>query len=193
MVKASIKGFTSDSFKAYIDGLSKLNLVTNTKQMELNIDGSSNVSYTGSTSRLTVKLDGVSTFSSSGLNLSNLELDLDGMSKAELTGRSEMVNAEVFGSSKLLAYNLIADQIDIDLDGASRAEVNASKILNIKSDGVSKIYYKGDPQITKNIGGLSDAENIQLEESDLQDTGDGRSFIVNKLSTTSNDNVIQVK
>ncbi len=82
-------------------------------------------------------------------NFKNLKVDLSGAAYLNLAGTTTNLNIESSGASRVYLYSLIADNTILDLSGASVAEVNSTKTLSVSANGASKVYYRGNPTITK--------------------------------------------
>ena len=105
--------------------------------------------------QLDVSLSGASELKGE-VNLKILKVDLSGASYLNFAGVTTDMNIESSGASRTYLYSLIADNTILDLSGASVAEVNSTKSLSVSGSGGSKVYYKGNPTITKsNLSGAS--------------------------------------
>jgi hypothetical protein len=92
------------------------------------------------------------------VSVDDLELKFAGASTAEIKGDVEDLKAELIGASKIEAYDLMADRARIKASGASKAEVYASEELDLTSDGVSKIRYRGTRNVSSRDSGMSTIE-----------------------------------
>lgn len=93
------------------------------------------------------------------VNLKNLKLDISGASYINFAGSTTDLNIESSGASRTYLYSLIAENAVLDLSGASVAEVNTTKTLNVSASDASKVYYKGNPTISKSE--LTGASTLQ--------------------------------
>lgn len=93
------------------------------------------------------------------VNFKNLKIDLSGASYLNFAGSTTDLNIESSGASRTYLYSLIAENAVLDLSGASVAEVNTTKTLNVSASDASKVYYKGNPTISKSE--LTGASTLQ--------------------------------
>ncbi len=85
----------------------------------------------------------------------SLTAGISGASKIILPLKVENIDAEISGASTLDAFDANSTEVFLELSGASKAEVSASKTLNVKASGASKVFYKGEPKITEDLSGGS--------------------------------------
>lgn len=85
------------------------------------------------------------------LHVQTLMIDAKGASQLELSGTADEVRVTIAGAGELEAEDLVAQTLHINCAGASKAEVNVVRELWAQAAGVSKITYKGAPQIRQNI------------------------------------------
>ncbi|MCR4311388.1 MAG: PspC domain-containing protein [Candidatus Taylorbacteria bacterium] len=111
-------------------------------------------------------IHGASRFTYSG-NANSINLDSDGAPRTTLTGSAGLVTAKLDGASQLTANNLIADDVHITLDGASSASVHAQETLDVESDGVSSLFYYGNPTVTQKRSGMSHIEKLETATSTI--------------------------
>lgn len=85
----------------------------------------------------------------------SLTADVSGASRIILPMSVENLDAELSGASNLDGFEANSSEVFLELSGASKAEVSASKTLNVKASGASKVFYKGEPKITEDLSGGS--------------------------------------
>ncbi len=85
----------------------------------------------------------------------SLTADVSGASRIILPMSVENLDAELSGASNLDGFEANSTEVFLELSGASKAEVSASKTLNVKASGASKVFYKGEPKITEDLSGGS--------------------------------------
>ncbi|MCP9756318.1 DUF2807 domain-containing protein [Lacihabitans sp. CCS-44] len=112
------------------------------------------ISGFGTISAFTANVSGASV-----LRLKNavksLTADVSGASRIILPMSVENLDAELSGTSNLDGFEANSSEVFLELSGASKAEVSASKTLNVKASGASKVFYKGEPKITEDLSGGS--------------------------------------
>lgn len=87
--------------------------------------------------------------------IKSLTADISGASRIVIPMSVENVDAELSGASNLDGFEANSTEVFLELSGASKAEVSASKTLNVKASGASKVFYKGEPKITEDLSGGS--------------------------------------
>jgi hypothetical protein len=85
----------------------------------------------------------------------NITFELSGASEVELYGSGQFLDGELSGASKLNAFTLQIEQSDLNVSGASNANVWVTKFLKVDANGASKVRYKGNPDIEKQLSGGS--------------------------------------
>jgi phage shock protein PspC (stress-responsive transcriptional regulator) len=79
----------------------------------------------------------------------DLTLDLSGACDLDLKGNGDTMHADLSGLSSLEAYRFTTKDASVDVSGASSAKVNVTEHLQIDKDFVSKVEYRGNPQVTE--------------------------------------------
>ena len=99
----------------------------------------------------------------SGAGNINLELGLDslyyhgqGVGTTTLTGQVRSQKVDMTGVGNYRAFEMVSQNCDISLTGIARAEVHAQETLNVVITGAGRVFYKGDPAITADIGILGE-------------------------------------
>jgi predicted small secreted protein len=91
-----------------------------------------------------------------GIDSDKFRADISGACTVSLEGETGVFDVDLSGATKLYADDFRADQVKIDCSGASKAEVFAREYLNADASGVSKIYYRGNPEdIRSDASGIS--------------------------------------
>ena len=90
------------------------------------------------------------------MNLKANKFDVigEGGVKFVFDGIADELNASISGAGYLDASELKARKCDITIEGVGAGCVYVSGTLNASINGVGKIRYKGDPQVTKKIEGI---------------------------------------
>jgi hypothetical protein len=119
----------SGAVKADISGFDNLS------KMDFELSGASNVDFEGS--------------------VKELEFDVSGASQLDLYGDGQFLDGELSGASELNSYDMMVSESDIDVSGASSAKVWVTKFLKVDASGASKVRYKGNPSVQKQLSGGS--------------------------------------
>ena len=98
------------------------------------------------------------------LNVRKLDLEMSGGSKFELTGKADDVNINASGAVHLYSIEMEIQRMRLELSGAGLAEVNVKEKLDTDISGASKIWYKGNPQLTQHVSGAASIEKIEGTE-----------------------------
>jgi len=112
------------------------------------------ISGFGTINNFIAKVSGASTLRLKN-TVKSLTADISGASKIILPLKVENIDAEISGASTLDAFDANSSEVFLELSGASKAEVSASKTLNVKASGASKVFYKGEPKVTEDLSGGS--------------------------------------
>jgi phage shock protein PspC (stress-responsive transcriptional regulator) len=79
----------------------------------------------------------------------DLTLDLSGACDLDLKGNGHSLHADISGLSSLEAYRFTTKDASVDVSGASSAKVNVTEHLQINKDFVSRVEYRGNPEVTE--------------------------------------------
>jgi len=77
----------------------------------------------------------------------------------DLSGVADELSVRLSGAGHVDAEELKADDVKVKIEGVGTASVNATEKLYTEIDGVGKVWYKGDPIVTKDIEGLGSVTN----------------------------------
>lgn len=94
------------------------------------------------------------------LEADNTHTELSGVGEIELSGKTYKHNVRISGTGKIDAMNFEAREVDIVNRGVGDCIVNASEKLHVKSSGIGRIKYRGDPQVFASQTGLGSIERI---------------------------------
>ena len=109
-----------------------------------------------------IDLSGASKILVKGAQLDDLEVDLSGASQAVISGRCKSLDADVSGASKFAAEDFVCTDIELDLSGAAQAAINATKVIEAETSGVSKLAIHGKAEsIAHESSGLSNTVYIE--------------------------------
>ena len=71
-----------------------------------------------------------------------------------LNGVADQLSVRLSGAGHVDADELKAEEVKINIEGVGTGSVYATKKLYTQIDGVGKVWYKGNPIVTKDIDGL---------------------------------------
>ncbi len=77
----------------------------------------------------------------------------------DLSGVAETLSVKLSGAGHIDADELQAEDVKILIEGVGTGSVYATKKLYTQIEGVGKVWYKGDPVVTKDIEGLGSVSN----------------------------------
>ncbi len=72
----------------------------------------------------------------------------------ELDGVADRLNVHLYGAGHVNASELKTKDVDFKIEGVGTGTVYATETLHAEIEGVGKVKYKGNPEVTKNIDGL---------------------------------------
>lgn len=103
-----------------------------------------------------VHAKGASRLVFTGLTGDKLALDLEGGHQVRMVGGVlQNLQIKANGGAQLESLMLQAQNVDIQLNGGASARLRAEKKLKVKAAGACKVEYKGTPEITQNLTGMS--------------------------------------
>ncbi len=108
---------------------------------------------------LTIKVSGAGKVNLA-LETEHLTTSINGSAKYRLTGKATNQNVQISGSGLYNASQLISQYTVIDIRGSGQADVNVQTQLNVIITGKGLVRYVGKPQITKEIFGSGDIEEL---------------------------------
>ncbi len=88
------------------------------------------------------------------MKVNNLRVVGEGGVKFEFDGVAEEMDASISGAGYLDATDLKTNTCDFKIEGVGAGSVYVIKSLHASINGVGKIRYKGDPQVSKKIDGI---------------------------------------
>jgi len=92
-----------------------------------------------------INLSGVSD-AALDLNASSVISSLEGISKLKLSGQSGSHELIIKGNAEINAFDFVTGSYKIDITGNAKANINVLNELNVKTEGSSEIFYKGNPK-----------------------------------------------
>lgn len=83
-----------------------------------------------------------------------MTVNLSGLGSANLGGEVNQQVVNLSGAGSYYADDLRSQTAAVNISGVGGAEVWAIETLNAETSGAGNIEYKGNPQVTQQIGGL---------------------------------------
>ncbi len=85
-----------------------------------------------------------------------LSLQSSGASETDFKGTTDHLQVVISGAGKVEAFGLQARTANVVCSGAGQVEVSVTEDLSAQATGASKIEYRGNPVLSKNVtGGMS--------------------------------------
>lgn len=86
---------------------------------------------------------------------STLDIDMKGNGNGTITGTAQQLRIMGGGNGSLDALGMPAIDVVVNLKGNSSVRTSAQSTLNVDLGGSAKVYYSGNPAITKKLKGNS--------------------------------------
>lgn len=112
------------------------------------------------TTKLTIKIDGASEGNIADLNVDQLIIDINGAGKLNIAGTATNQTIKILGAGNYSANNLTSKSASIDINGGGIATLRVSDILDVIINGAGDISYIGNPEITKQISGAGNIQQV---------------------------------
>jgi len=129
-----------------IDGSSTLDIYITTNSInEYSAEGAVGIYLQNdlNAGNINIELTGASNFNGT-LYGTNLNAELTGASNLNIIGEVDLLEIESQGASNMIDFGFSANHLIGDLDGASNVSLAVNEDLNVKANGASNVYYKGD-------------------------------------------------
>lgn len=127
---------------------------------EFEFDGVGNIQTTGSfiVDQVKINGDGVGNLKLE-FEAQQLDADLNLVGKMELKGKADRVSIKNEGIGSIEASKLIAQDMDLVSSGIGKMDVHCEGNLSMKVDGIGKVTYSGNPNVTKKeVSGIGKVE-----------------------------------
>lgn len=85
------------------------------------------------------------------LHFAEIEIKTEGAADVDLEGTADYLNITTLGAADVEAEDLVAQRVKVNCAGGTKAKVNCQQTLSAQAAGASKIRYKGNPNIEKQI------------------------------------------
>lgn len=105
-----------------------------------------------------LELDGLGKITADNLNGEVLTVNLDGAGDITVSGEVDRQTVEVNGAGGYNAADLQSQEAKVTHNGAGLAVVQVSDQLDATINGLGKVEYIGDPQVTKEVSGLGSVQ-----------------------------------
>ena len=129
-----------------IDGNSTLNIYITTNNInEFDATGAAGIYLQNdlNTNDIEIDLTGACYFSGT-VYATDLNSNLTGASKLNITGEVNSFDIEAAGGSTMEGFDFMTKHFVAELEGASNVSLTVTEDLNVKANGASNVYYKGD-------------------------------------------------
>jgi len=83
------------------------------------------------------------------LNAGKLTTNMDGAGKLVLAGQAGVHELSTQGTATIDAFGFAAGIYNLNITGSAKANINVLNELNVKTEGSSEVYYKGNPKNVK--------------------------------------------
>jgi len=83
--------------------------------------------------------------------LSSVVLRQVGSGEIDISGFGEYISISQEGSGLVNAINFVVQNADVNLIGSGLIYCNSESTLNVTVEGTGRVFYKGNPTITKNL------------------------------------------
>ena len=108
-----------------------------------------------------VSLGGASSLSGN-ITASRITADLDGSSNISLSGHADVLVFDANGASNMEGYDFETNNLEADLNGASNLHLTVNNKMDVRANGASFVYYKGNADIiSQNLNGASEIIKVQ--------------------------------
>lgn len=85
---------------------------------------------------------------------SAIKLDCNGAMLFDLEGVADRLDVQVSGAAHIDAEDLKAKEVSFRVEGVGTGSVHALNHLRVNIQGVGKVSYRGEPQVSKTIDGI---------------------------------------
>ena len=95
------------------------------------------------------------------INTQSLSINAEGASDIDLEGKAERLTIEVEGASRVEAEELVAATAKAKAEGTCKVELNVTDRLEAYPTAMSKITYKGNPEVLSKTDGMGKVKKIE--------------------------------
>lgn len=94
------------------------------------------------------------------VSLPRVAVEMSGSNELSLKGQAKEFVLNSSGSCKAECLELNTETSTIEMSGAGEARVAVSHNLSVEASGAAEVYYKGDPEVKKDISGAGKVEKL---------------------------------
>jgi hypothetical protein len=128
---------------------------------EVTINGAADMEIDSlETDVLALNINGAGQVSINQLMDDDLTVHISGTATIEIAGQVAQQSITIDGAGNFEAGDLATSSTTVDINGLGNATVWATETLDISIDGGGNLRYYGLPQITQDINGFSDIDNL---------------------------------
>jgi hypothetical protein len=128
---------------------------------EVTINGAADMEIDSlETDVLALNINGAGQVSINQLMADDLTVHISGTATIEIAGQVAQQSITIDGAGNFEAGDLATSSTTVDINGLGNATVWATETLDISIDGGGNLRYYGLPQITQDINGFSDIDNL---------------------------------
>jgi hypothetical protein len=128
---------------------------------EVTINGAADMEIDSlETDVLALNINGAGQVSINQLMADDLTVHISGTATIEIAGQVAQQSITIDGAGNFEAGDLGTSSTTVDINGLGNATVWATETLDISIDGGGNLRYYGLPQITQDINGFSDIDNL---------------------------------
>lgn len=128
---------------------------------EVTINGAADMEVDSlETDALTLNINGAGKVSIDELMADNLNVQISGTATIEIAGQVAQQSITIDGAGNFEAGDLATSSTTVDINGLGNATVWVTEILDISIDGGGNVRYYGSPNVTQDINGVGDIDNL---------------------------------
>ena len=135
--------------------------LTMTELSQVTINGAASMDIDSlETGSLALIINGAGNISINQLLADNLNVEISGTTTIEIGGQTSQQTVTIDGAGNYRADDLQTNSTTININGLGNATVWATETLNISIDGGGNLRYYGLPNVTQEINGVGDIDNL---------------------------------
>jgi len=135
--------------------------LTMTELSQVTINGAASMDIDSlETGSLALIINGAGNISINQLLADNLNVEISGTTTIEIGGQTSQQTVTIDGAGNYRADDLQTSSTTININGLGNATVWATETLNISIDGGGNLRYYGSPNVTQEINGVGDIDNL---------------------------------
>jgi len=128
---------------------------------EVTINGAADMEIDSiETEMLSLNINGAGQVSIGQIMADNLSVQISGTATLEISGQVTEQSITIDGAGNYEAGDLGTSSTTVDINGLGNATVWAAETLDISIDGGGNLRYYGSPDVTQDINGVGDIDNL---------------------------------